>query len=208
MQYTKFTFYLLVALPTALASISLEDIESLKNIKFNTTEVSLGCIKQSHHEIDKCTVSELSSGSCNPDCISALKSFASGVILACRQDTPDDGTLLRMIDDNKLVDTLCTKTTKVGDSQRGATTTISTTTPTTSSAVESTFNGTVTSTLDAPATESTATETTSEPNTVSPTSARTSDDTMLGSSDSAILGARMGMGMVMAVAIAAVVAVL
>lgn len=208
MQYTKLTFYLLLALPTALASISLENIETL-----DPTKVNSGCFNSYNHEIDECTMSELSSGNCSSNCISALKSFASTVILACRQASPDNGTLLKKIDNGELVDTLCKKTT---DSQRDAATTTNTAI-TTSSAIEGTFHETVTSTLDARATESYTMETTSETNTIETTSesntasatgARTSDDTILGNSDNAAPNVGMGMGVIMAVAIAAIVAVL
>ena len=199
MPYTKLTFCLLLALQTALASISLENIEIL-----DSTKVTPGCFNAYNREIDDCTMSEVSSGNCSSGCISALNSLADDVILICRQYTPEDGSLLRKIDDGEIVDTLCTKTTENGDSQKDTTPTITTTTTMTSSVIEKTFNETVTPTLDAHTTDSTATETTSKTNTASSTGARTTDDTMLGGSENAAPGAKMGMGVIIAVAIAIV----
>lgn len=201
MQYTKLTFCSLLVLQTALASISLENIETL-----DSTKVTPGCFNAYNHEIDNCTMSEVSSGICSSGCISALESFADTVILTCRQYTPIDGSLLRKIDDGELVDTLCTKTTKDDDTHKTTTpttTTTTATTTTTSSVIEKTFNETVTPTLT---TDSTAIKTTSGANTASSTGARTTDDTILGGSENAAPGAKMGMGVIIAVAIAIVAA--
>ena len=204
MQYArKLIFCLLLALPTALASESLEGIEAL-----DPATVNAGCLATYNREIPECTSSEFSSSTCSSDCISALKSLASDVILACRQSSPDDGSLLKKINEGKLVDTLCPKTREDGDSDEDATITTSITTTTTSPAIERTINETVTSTIDAPATESTAIDPTPQTNTTSSTEARTTDDTILGGDENAAPNAGMRMSVIIAVAIAAVVAVL
>ncbi|KAF8429685.1 hypothetical protein EV426DRAFT_570744 [Tirmania nivea] len=193
MQFSKITVSLLLALPTAFASVSLGDTEAL-----NKDEVTIGCLNTYNSEVKECSQAEISSGSCSSDCATALNTLGKDIMLACRQAYAGPDTLLRRIIDGGLVITMCKKT------DSGSKETSSTTAPakdeatTTSSAPEETYTGaskTVTTGTDKPtraaitdssrSTDAPTTETSYETTSASSTATPSSDDSILGESNAA-----------------------
>jgi len=193
MQFSKITVSLLLALPTAFASISLGDTEALKK-----DEVTLGCLNTYNREVTECSKTDISSGSCSSDCATALNTLGKDIMLACRQAYAGPDTLLRRIIDGGLVVTLCKKT------DGGSKDTSSTTAPvkveatTTSSAPEETYTsvsetettGTgkptgATYTDSSKPTDASMTETSSETTSASSTATPSSDDSILGGNNAA-----------------------
>lgn len=200
MQFSKITVSLLLALPTAFASISLGDTEALKK-----GEVTLGCLTTYNREVTECSKAEISSGTCSSDCATALSALGKDIMLACRQAYAGPDTLLRKIIDGGLVVTMCKKT------EGGSKDTSSTTAPakdkatTTSSAPEETFTSvtkiTETTRTGAPtgaaytdsskSTDASTTETSSKTTSANSTATPSSDDSILGSNDAGRVGVAM-----------------
>lgn len=109
MQFSKLLSVL--ALPAlTLAAASLGDIEPLPS-----KEVSPGCFTQYNAPIDGCTISELKSKKCTPECVTDLSAHATDVIVVCRLAFVGPNTLLRTIMDGGLVGRLCQQTMKEED---------------------------------------------------------------------------------------------
>ncbi|KAF8457638.1 hypothetical protein BGX38DRAFT_1156394 [Terfezia claveryi] len=199
MQFSKITVSLLLALPTAFASISLGDAEALKK-----DEVTLGCLNTYNREVTECSKAEISSGSCSSDCATALNTLGKDIMLACRQAYAGPDTLLRKIVDGGLVVTMCKKT------GGGSKDTSSTTAPakdeatTTSSASEKTYTSVtetkITETTgtgeptgaaytdSSKSTDASTTEAFSKTTSASSTTTPSSDDSILGSNAAGRVG--------------------
>lgn len=189
MQFSKITISLLLALPTAFASISLGDTEAL-----NKDEVTLGCLNTYNREVKECSKAEISSGSCSSDCATALNTLGKDVMLACRQAYAGPDTLLRRIIDGGLVVTLCKKTdnsskdisSTTAPARDEATTTSSAPEETSTSASETETTGTGKPTgaanTDSPkSTYASTTETSSSTTSANSTATPSSDGSILGS---------------------------
>lgn len=217
MQFSQLTLTLLLALPHALASISLGDTSPL-----NKNDITAGCLNTYNRAVPECTSKEISSGSCSSECSDALGSLGKDIMLACRQASAASDSLLRKILDNQLAATLCTKTAEQEEKDTTSTTEVvkdEAATTTTAAPEETSVDGSGTATSEAgkptetdsvktssSSSSGTSTATSSGPS-VSPT--KGADDTILGGgADSAAGRVGVGMGVILGAAIAGVVSML
>lgn len=216
MQFSQLTLTLLLALPHALASISLGDTSPL-----NTNDITAGCLNTYNRAVPECTPKEISSGSCSSECSDALGSLGKDIMLACRQASAASDSLLRKILDNQLAATLCTKTAEQEQKDITSTTEVvkdEAATTTTAAPEETSIDGS--STVTSEAGKPTETDSVKTPSSSSGTSTATSsgpsvsptkgaDDTILGGgADSAAGRVGVGMGVILGAAIAGVVSML